>query len=421
MHFTFTNPSPNEKSRLSAVKSLSARPLKPILLLGAYGQQNVGDDLLLEQCLRILPREYCIVASSQPLVTEAQHHVTAIHAHKKYFTLLWHFLRAKVIVVGGGDQFKLMLPNSGRHRHAALFLCFFMTLLGRMLQKPVMFIGIGIGDISSFSARLLTAWTLRLATSVSFRDWDSYHFCRHFAPRVRAFLGTDLAFVGATGTKRVPKSDVLTLGVAPVSHIDHTEQYPVIIRKIGMALSGYLQQSPRHAVEFLPFQNGFSSHHDIIVSREIAEHVTQKHRCTILEPFDLNNVKHTFHSLSTLWGMRLHSIILSCLYAVPFIALVYNVKIQKFLEEIGYTEWGMPLDATFSAERLLALHEQLERNLPDIQNDLRKQTKRLAGKAEINASLLRSIAMEVTGLSSIDSRTIPMTDYTESSCLPTTS
>lgn len=421
MHFPFIHPSLSEKPRSHTAGTVSAQPQKLILLLGAYGQQNLGDDMLLEQCLRLLPREQCIVASSQPLLTQAQHAVSAIHSHKKYCTLLWYVLKTRVIVVGGGDQFKLLKPCTGRSRLASLFQCFLMTLLGRILQKPVLFIGIGIGDVSSLSARLLTVWTLKLATIVSFRERDSYNFCRRFAPRAQAYLGADLAFVGATGIKRFPKSGVRILGVAPVFQIDCTEQYSVIVRKTGMALSGFLQQNPEHAVEFLPFQTGYSTHDDIMVSREILQNVDQKHRCTIRTSFGLNNIESTYQSFDMLWGMRLHSIILSCLYAVPFIALVYNVKIQKFLEEIGYAEWSMPLDTTFSAARLLALHEKLERNLPDIRNHLREQTERLAGKAEINASLLQSLVKEVMGRAPVDASKIPVTEYPESHYFPAAS
>lgn len=374
-----------------------------ILLVGAYGQQNTGDELLLDRCLALLPHARCTVASMQPSLTEARHNVFAIDSHKRRFSFLRHFLQSKTIVVGGGDQFKLLKRSMNRARYSLLFQCFLLTLAGRILRKPVYFIGVGIGNISTAFARFLTFRTLRLATAVSFRDRGSYDLCRTSAPRARALLSADLAFTGApTRGKSGRTLQHRTLGIAPVFAIDHHDQYSRVLRETGRAVDEFLGQDPEQSALFLPFQSGFNTHHDAIVSRDILAHVEQEHRCTIVEPFDIDRVEATYRSLDILWGMRLHSIILACLHAVPFIALIYDVKVKKFLEEIDCADWGIPLDASFSAERLLALQHNLVEHLPDVRDHLRRQAEKLASRAQINARLLKNIATEIGGEAAVD-------------------
>ncbi|OIO55557.1 hypothetical protein AUJ46_01145 [Candidatus Peregrinibacteria bacterium CG1_02_54_53] len=369
-----------------------------ILLVGAYGQQNTGDELLLHQCLSLLPRERCTVASSQPSLTEDQHHVFSVHSHKRLFSLLRHFLRARIVVVGGGDQFKLLKRSMNRARYSLLLRCFLLTLFGRVLQKSVLFISVGIGNVSTFTARFLTIRTLQLATAVSFREQESYNFCRKFAPRAHAFLAADLAFLNTATHRHKTPSETHLLGIAPVFNIDHAEQYTRITQETGKAIDSFLGMNPKQSALFLPFQTGFNAHNDIIVSNEMLAHVGQRHRCRIAEPFGMDRIDEIYSSIDVLWGMRLHSIILACLYAIPFVALIYDVKVKKFLEEIDCTSWGITLDDSFSSEKLFALHTELVNHFADVRHHLQKQAERLMARAQINEELLMDIAKDVEDL-----------------------
>ncbi|MDD5041003.1 MAG: polysaccharide pyruvyl transferase family protein [Candidatus Peribacteraceae bacterium] len=393
-----------------------------ILIVGAYGQLNTGDELLLARCLTQLPRDRCTVASAQPHLTEAQHHVFSIDAHRSHVTFLRHFLQARMIVVGGGDQFKLLKDSMERARYALLFQCFLLTLLGRLLRKRVLFISVGIGNISTPVARFLTIRTLCMATAVSFRERESYDFCRMSAPHARAFLSADLAFLKAPVTRNLEKpSHLHVLGIAPVFAIDHAEQYTHITRELGKATESFLGLDPRRSALFLPFQTGFSTHHDIIVSKDILAYIEQSHRCSLVEPFGIDRVNEAYRSIDMLWGMRLHSIILSCLFAVPFIALIYDVKVKKFLDSIDCASWGIALDSSFTAEHLLARQRQLEEHAEDIRHHLRKQAERLTGSAGISARLLKQVVAEVCNAPVEEREISSLPEYLESSHLPTVS
>ncbi|MDD4286894.1 MAG: polysaccharide pyruvyl transferase family protein [Candidatus Peribacteraceae bacterium] len=375
-------------------------PRSSILLLGAYGQQNLGDELLLQSCLDHLPRSSCVVASAHPAETEKTHNVRAVPSHIG-FALLRCFLRARIIVVGGGDQFKLLKKSMGRSRHSLLIRETILVVMAKLLGKKVYFIGVGIGAISTRFARLLSTIILRLADISSFRDRESARIARTLAPRAQIIESADLAFLqrSGVGASTAIASSPLRLGIAPVFNLDHAEAFPTVTHAIGASIDTFLNADPNREVLFLPFQTGSQNHHDIITSGEILDHVSQRQRCAIHDHLDIVTVEQTYRSINMLWGMRLHSLILACLYQVPFIALIYDVKVRKFLEEIDCAQWGIPLDESFSAEKLLSLHQKLESELPQVRLHLHTQAEKLKRLAQINAELLSTIGTEAEGIS----------------------
>ncbi len=382
---------------------LSSQAKRTILLLGAYGQQNLGDELLLAQCLQILPRPACVVASADPKRTEREHAVATIPRRGKPWKLLWTVLRSRIIVVGGGDQFKLMKPAMGRSRYSLLLLDLLLAVVARLFRKHLYFVGVGIGNVGSRPARLLTRWTLNSANATVFRDAKSFKLAQKFAPQATLLQGTDMAFTSHNKPEEGNNdSSASRLGIAPCVHLDQAEAYDTVTRELARCADILLVKEPQSRAVFLPFQTGFATHHDILVSREILDQMQHGERCTIKEDLNLASIHSTYSALDVLWGMRLHSVILACLHAVPFIALIYDVKVKNFLQEINCEQWGISLDDSFTAEKLLVLHTELKNHLPEIRNHLHMQAERLAQHAQINIDLLQGIAKEIASTHACD-------------------
>lgn len=365
------------------------------LILGAYGQENLGDEILLGNCLSLLKKESCIVASSQPTLTRNVYGVLAVHSHKHPLRGLLTFLGIKNIIIGGGEQFHLVKRSLGKHSLSLIFRCFIVTLFARLLRKKIYFIAVGIGNISSFVARMLTQWSIRMATFTTFRDKDSYSYCLVNIPKARTALSADLAFISHQNPPSFSNKNEerrIRLGIAPTYFIDHPEAYQLFCRRMGVAVDGFLGLSPKRETVFLPFQKGFRPHSDIISGNEILAHVEQSHRCQTKVDLSVESVGEEYRSLSFLWGARLHSLILACLFGVPFVALIYDIKVKKFLEEIEYTDWSIDLDKSFSVEKLLALQKNLEEHAMEIRNHLMKQAEKLQMRVGISGDLLLAIA-----------------------------
>jgi len=380
---------------LSLYNNLLPKHDASILLIGAYGQQNLGDELLLDQCLHLLPRSQCIVVSADPERTKQEHGVNTIPRKGHFWTLLHSIWHSRSIVIGGGDQFKLLKPSTGRSRYSLLLLCAFLTLVARVLGKHVYYVGVGIGNIGTRLAAAFTKWSLNRIDSVVFRDERSFCLARELAPRAKIFRGTDLAFLSTEHTR--PAKNTVNpshVGIAPCAQLDKALEYTSVIQQLARGIDNFVENFTIQKATFLPFQTGFAEHNDIVVSREIMAKVQHAEVCAIEEQLNLSSVHQIYSSLDVLWGMRLHSLILACLYQVPFIALIYNVKVRKFLEEIDCVQWGIALDDSFTAEKLIALHNRLLQNIPDVRRHLKVQTTRLQNKAQIDANLLSAIAVD---------------------------
>ncbi len=109
-----------------------------ILLIGAYGQGNAGDELLLEACLQCLPGHKCIVTSLRPKVTAAEMGVRTVHSQGPWVSRLRAFMRCDCILVGGGSQIKLLKPSIGRNGLALLaqFACIAVAARSRPTARP---------------------------------------------------------------------------------------------------------------------------------------------------------------------------------------------------------------------------------------------------------------------------------------------
>ena len=94
-------------------------PNRRVLLAGAFGQSNPGDEALLGAFARALPDHVLAVASAAPDHTAAAHGITAVRRDDAP-AVARTLASSDAVVVAGGTIFKTLHPASGRRRHALL-------------------------------------------------------------------------------------------------------------------------------------------------------------------------------------------------------------------------------------------------------------------------------------------------------------
>ena len=138
---------------------------KKILVAGAFGTGNLGDDAILNGLLRRLTHSgeilkcNIVVFSRNPYRTALQEKVCAKRRN------LLDIIRSDIVIIGGGSLFtdwdRMALKYS------------VLGILSKLLSKKTVFYAVGVSSIQNPITRVLTILSLNLADEISVRDAES--------------------------------------------------------------------------------------------------------------------------------------------------------------------------------------------------------------------------------------------------------
>ena len=121
---------------------------KRVLLLGAFGQGNPGDESLCAAFVRALAGHDVMVASADPADTARRHGVEAIPAGA--IPVARTLRQVDAVVVAGGTIFKRLHHSSGRRPSALLASTAALMAGAHAVGCPVALVGVGAGDLRAF-------------------------------------------------------------------------------------------------------------------------------------------------------------------------------------------------------------------------------------------------------------------------------
>lgn len=363
---------------------------KTALLLGAYGQSNLGDDLLMHNYLAFLEARgyenvYVNVARSDlvPAATLKEFpRAKLFEAYKTSpFALIGLIRRADCIVYGGGTVYKELYATTGRSPYPLLIRLAIFNTIAKVLKKPVYHLHIGIGSIKTARGRRLARRALKAASSSIFRDEQSYIYAKDVLglPPQRIVSSTDGLFIQPKWQKiwsqltlgARPKKDHKIVGINILSDIPdwiEREHYLHTMARFTDQLT-----AAGHQVVFLPFQTDFNPHNDLtFIKEQVLPRLRSPDKCFIAEDLAFDTIISCLKQIDVLVGMRFHSLLLATAAGTPFIGVTYDTKCWRFLEEHGY-EHAMKLE-DLSLTKLARVFEQvIAKGTP-----IRKQLARIA-------------------------------------------
>jgi len=303
------------------------------MVCGAYGRGNAGDDAILEAIVRELrqidPDLPVWVLSRNPESTRQTYRVNSIYT----FNVL-QFLRrmgkTKLYINGGGS---LMQDVTSRR---SLWFYLFTISAAKLLGNQVMMYGCGIGPIRRPSNRRLTSDVLqKRVDAITLRDTHSKH---------------ELEKMGVTTPKIVLSADpTVILPIAEPSTVDGIlENYRLdpAGKYIGFTLRPWpgfeakahiFGQAADYVYEkyglfplFLPIEHRL----DISAAKMAARHMTSPH-CILSKTGPSAHTIGLFARMQVVVSMRLHALVFSAGQGVPLVGVVYDPKINSFLDYIG--------------------------------------------------------------------------------------
>lgn len=327
---------------------------KTALLLGAYGQTNLGDDLLMYNYLEYVQElgftEVYVNASEvihiPPAIAEKFPHLHVFETYHTSFARMFGLMRrADAIFYGGGTVYKELYSSTGRSPYTVILRVMLFNVLAAAMGKKVIGLHIGIGTLKTALGRWITARALSSSTKTTFRDETSFVFARDVlkVPPARIAQSTDGLFLNPQWQRpwlhatlpRAAKSAKHIVGVNVLSDIPdwvNREQY---LKTVCTFVRGLLARGD--FVIFLPFQTAFNEHNDLaFIKSEIVPHIRQFKNYHVADDLDLSNVVSYLQQIDVLVGMRFHSLLLATAASTPFLAIAYDTKCWRFVTEINY-------------------------------------------------------------------------------------
>ncbi len=301
-----------------------------VLLAGAFGQHNPGDEALL-RAFRLALADYRIIATSaEPEATAAQHDCEAVPSGdvRAIASLV---RKSDAVVIGGGTVFKTLHPSTRRPAHELLRNTSLLTLGARVSATPVLIVGVSAVPLPDRRARRLARRVVRRADLLILRDEPS---ARHLAD-----AGSPTPFrIGADPTwtllgDATPVADVESTVVVMLSHLAASRD---LASRIAPGLRALRDDGLRVCLQ--PWQvSGSAAHNgadDLVFMHEIGQRIGGP--VELLDaPADLDDAVRRAGTSRLVVGMRFHSLVAAAAAGTPFLAIDHESKLGALARQFS--------------------------------------------------------------------------------------
>lgn len=378
---------------------------KHIMLLGAFGHSNLGDDLLLLCFLNLLrpfaKHIWCSAAdlSLVPHVVKENPDITLFPTYSEWLSKLRVFARSDMIILGGGSVMKELYKTMGRWKYGPLVWMLCLALLSRLAGKKFYALGIGVGPLPSYLGKKLASWILRRMDLVVVRDSKSYEVVRSLLPihhRTELVLGVDISFLcpwphdqrtkfspSILQLRKLKHEGAMLIGMNAVYNVKDQADPRLIAHTLANFINRALRMVPCSWIVFFPFQTAYNPNHDLVYfTRDILPRVAPRYRsrCILLEDLNVSTVLDHLVHVDLFVGMRLHALVACVRAGIPFLALLYDEKCNSFVTDIRYP---YVLDVqTCTEDALLELMQVIMERADGIHTMLKIRCEQLMEKAK---------------------------------------
>lgn len=335
-----------------------------VLILGAFGQSNMGDDMMLESLVSFLRDSgYTKIFSnsSNPEYTEEVFGIRSFHTSikKNLFKLVYHFLTSEVIIYGGGSILVELRMNQMMGARTPLYRCLLINAFAKLAGKEAIFCGIGVEEVNSKFSVNLIRWAVNLSTFCYVRDSLSYEVLKEYGCDMsRVGRGGELALMletPSTVKNLSKKRNINRICIFPVYRVlnfdDNYGSYIKSLREYKSYFNGL-----GVVVEFCPMQiykddinNDVKVISDILEKNIISGYPSFKFHKDFLDYLS---------SFDLVLSSRYHGIVSATMLGIPAISITRFKKSLGFLYDMGLPNFS--LNSNFSFEEILSLTNSVE-------------------------------------------------------------
>lgn len=353
-----------------------------VMISGYYGFGNSGDDAILLAIidnLRNIKKDIRIVVlSKNPKDTSANYGVDSIDRFN-LFEVVRTMRQTKLFLNGGGN----LIQDVTSTRSLMYYLS--TIHLAKRMGLKIMLYANGIGPVSRHSNRYFTSKAINLVDVITLREEASSLELEALGIKKPEIIVTADP---ALGLKPVDSGEIENIFSKEGISADCTlvgfsirkwAGYDVYSQIIAQT-ADYLEEKYNAKSVFIPLH--FPS--DLSVAEDIASKM--KHDPFIIRnSYGVGKTLGIIKKLDMVLGMRLHALIYAVSLSVPTIGLIYDPKVQGFLEYVKQPSGGNVAD--LDLESLKKLIDEVWNKKDEIKQQLEEGNKLLKQKAFENAEI----------------------------------
>ncbi len=356
-----------------------------IVVSGYYGFNNSGDDALLaaiiENIHSINDKAEITVLSNSPKDTKAIYNAKAVHRYN-IFSVLYAISSCDVLLSGGGTLIQDATSTKSLYYYLSII------KLAKLFKKKVMLYANGIGPLKSFKNIETTKNVLNEVDLITLRDENSQKELEQIGVnRPKIHLTADPAFLinpNEAGDDifenyGIPKDkEILCVSVR------RAKGNPAAFEQMVADFCDYAYDKHGLFTVFLPMQQRV----DYSIAASIKGKMKNK-SVVIGTNYQAASMLSLISKMKICLGMRLHTLIYAASCNVPIIGIVYDPKVNGFLDYIGEENYINSEDIT--KEKLCECLDKVCENYDSTKSHLKFNVRIMKSKAEENAELLKDL------------------------------
>jgi polysaccharide pyruvyl transferase WcaK-like protein len=309
-----------------------------VLLAGAFGQRNPGDEALLRAFCDVLADCRVIATSSDPEATSTQCGCDAVPS-ADVAAVLAAMRQADAVVMGGGTIFKTLHPSTGRSAHELLRNAGLLAFGARATATPVLMVGVSAAPLVDARARRQARRLVRRADLLVLRDEISAHLLAEAGAPVPFRVGADptWALLGHSPfvTPSVDDAVVVTLSRFAGSRD--------LAERIAPGLRALRDEGLRIFLQ--PWQLDETGADDLSLMYALAKELGGA--VELLDPpADLHEAARQAAAVRLVIGMRFHSLVATAAVGTRFLAIDHEPKLGALASRFAQVAIAPEADAT---------------------------------------------------------------------------
>ena len=350
-----------------------------VIICGAYGHGNAGDDAILKSILQSVRKldelmPVTILAKNTQSIKK-RYQVNSIYTFN--IPKMFSAMRKSVLYINGGGT---LIQNATSHR--SLWYYLFTLRLAKFLGNKVDMYGCGIGPVmGQRNIRLVKKVLERSVDTITLREEDSMAELQQFGvKKPEILLSSDPALVLAPAPEEDAAAYLQNHGLDP------NGKYLCLMLRTWYGFSdktAAIAACADHAYQaygLTPVFLSLNIFHDTEAARQVTAHMKAPYHI-LDDSAEPELLIAALSHMSVVVSMRLHGLIFSSLSGVPLVGVSYDPKIGSFLHYLGAGRCIGLKDVT--AENLTAAVDEAVSQIPR-REELRQKALRLQAVQEEN-------------------------------------